>query len=104
MKKWKTADMPFRKMLPDNLDQQALHLLRQTGRVDVVQESALAKTQPLRRAASGVAAAVWPCSPPRQRRNAEPQVTKGMPPLRAEGGLRRERWGAGGALSWARLE
>ncbi|KAJ1089162.1 hypothetical protein NDU88_002313 [Pleurodeles waltl] len=43
----------------------ALQLPQETGRMDIVHEEVFAHTHPARRAASGVAAAVLACSPPR---------------------------------------
>ncbi|KAJ1175169.1 hypothetical protein NDU88_000460 [Pleurodeles waltl] len=44
---------------------EAVVLLRQAGRLDLLKEGALAPTRPARRASAGVAAAVAACSPPR---------------------------------------
>ncbi|KAJ1088643.1 hypothetical protein NDU88_001799 [Pleurodeles waltl] len=44
---------------------EALALLRQAGRLDLLRDGALAPTRPARRASAGVAAAVAACSPPR---------------------------------------
>ncbi|KAJ1213768.1 hypothetical protein NDU88_001399 [Pleurodeles waltl] len=44
---------------------EAVALLRQAGRLDLLREGALALTRPARRASAGVAAAVAACSPPR---------------------------------------
>ncbi|KAJ1142159.1 hypothetical protein NDU88_008486 [Pleurodeles waltl] len=44
---------------------EALALLRQAGRLDLLKEGALAPTRPARRASAGVAAMVAACSPPR---------------------------------------
>ncbi|KAJ1106862.1 hypothetical protein NDU88_004260 [Pleurodeles waltl] len=44
---------------------EALALLRQAGRLDLLKEGALATTRPARRASAGVAAVVAACSPPR---------------------------------------
>ncbi|KAJ1175410.1 hypothetical protein NDU88_000698 [Pleurodeles waltl] len=44
---------------------EALALLRQAGRLDLLKDGALAPARPARRASAGVAAAVAACSPPR---------------------------------------
>ncbi|KAJ1155055.1 hypothetical protein NDU88_007791 [Pleurodeles waltl] len=44
--------------------QEALALLQQAGRLDLLKDEALAPGHPVRRASSGVAAAVAACSPP----------------------------------------
>ncbi|KAJ1180203.1 hypothetical protein NDU88_005425 [Pleurodeles waltl] len=44
---------------------EAVALLRQAGRLDLLVEGALAPERPARRASTGVAAAVAACSPPR---------------------------------------
>ncbi|KAJ1092149.1 hypothetical protein NDU88_005261 [Pleurodeles waltl] len=44
---------------------EAVALLRQAGRMDLLKEGALAPGRPGRRASAGVAAAVAACSPPR---------------------------------------
>ncbi|KAJ1117895.1 hypothetical protein NDU88_006091 [Pleurodeles waltl] len=45
---------------------EAVALLRQTGRLDLLKDGALAPTRPVRKASAGVAAAVAACSPPRE--------------------------------------
>ncbi|KAJ1097491.1 hypothetical protein NDU88_002609 [Pleurodeles waltl] len=45
--------------------QEALALLKQASRMDLIREEALAPRRPSRRASAGVAAAVAACSPPR---------------------------------------
>ncbi|KAJ1143140.1 hypothetical protein NDU88_009451 [Pleurodeles waltl] len=52
-------------MEPDTKVLEAVALLRQAGRLDLLKEGALAPTRPARRASAGVAAAVAACSPPR---------------------------------------
>ncbi|KAJ1135602.1 hypothetical protein NDU88_002040 [Pleurodeles waltl] len=44
---------------------EAVALLRQAGRIDLLKDGALALTRPARKASAGVAAAVAACSPPR---------------------------------------
>ncbi|KAJ1149699.1 hypothetical protein NDU88_002504 [Pleurodeles waltl] len=44
---------------------EAVALLKQAGRMDLLREEALAPGRPARRASAGVAAAVAACSPPR---------------------------------------
>ncbi|KAJ1210806.1 hypothetical protein NDU88_006168 [Pleurodeles waltl] len=57
--------------------QEALALLRQAGRLDLVKEEALAPSRPARCASAGVAAAVAACSPPRPANGAQVRVPKG---------------------------
>ncbi|KAJ1217892.1 hypothetical protein NDU88_005479 [Pleurodeles waltl] len=57
--------------------QEALALLRQAGRLDLVKTEALAPGRPARRASAGVAAAVAACSPPRPADGAQVRVPKG---------------------------
>ncbi|KAJ1128498.1 hypothetical protein NDU88_006876 [Pleurodeles waltl] len=52
-------------MAQDAKVQDALALLKQAGRMDLVREEALAPGRPARRASAGVAVAVAACSPPR---------------------------------------
>ncbi|KAJ1209566.1 hypothetical protein NDU88_004940 [Pleurodeles waltl] len=52
-------------MEPDTKVLEAVALLRQAGRLDLLKEGALAPTRPARRASAGAAAAVAACSPPR---------------------------------------
>ncbi|KAJ1129389.1 hypothetical protein NDU88_007760 [Pleurodeles waltl] len=54
--------------MADQLVQQALQMLQEAGCMDLVHESALEHIHPTRKAASGVAVAVWVCSPPRDLR------------------------------------
>ncbi|KAJ1164774.1 hypothetical protein NDU88_005208 [Pleurodeles waltl] len=57
--------------------QEALDLLRQAGRLDVVNFGALAPARPACRASAGVAAAVAACSPPRHVEGAQVRGGKG---------------------------
>ncbi|KAJ1090727.1 hypothetical protein NDU88_003856 [Pleurodeles waltl] len=54
--------------------QQALRLLEEAGRLDLVRPGAAAAARPVRKAASGVATAVMACSPPRCANGAKQQV------------------------------
>ncbi|KAJ1201988.1 hypothetical protein NDU88_005792 [Pleurodeles waltl] len=56
---------------------QAMQLLREAGRLDLLAEPAARRDRPVRRAASEVVAAVAACSPPRgNRRRLAPQVRR----------------------------
>ncbi|KAJ1190002.1 hypothetical protein NDU88_006742 [Pleurodeles waltl] len=57
--------------------EEALALLRQAGRLDLVNFGALAPSRPARRASAGVAAAVAACSPPRHSDGAQVRGLKG---------------------------
>ncbi|KAJ1169335.1 hypothetical protein NDU88_001228 [Pleurodeles waltl] len=61
----------------DQKMQEALALLRQAGRLDLVKEEALAPGRPACRASAGVAAAVAVCSPPRPAGGAQVGGSKG---------------------------
>ncbi|KAJ1154850.1 hypothetical protein NDU88_007593 [Pleurodeles waltl] len=69
---------------------EALALLQQAGRMDLVKEEALAPGRPARRASAGVAAAVTACSPPRRAGRAQ---VRGI----ARGPVRRAGMSAAGA-------
>ncbi|KAJ1172367.1 hypothetical protein NDU88_004214 [Pleurodeles waltl] len=74
---------------------QALALLEQAGRMDLVQPEAFGPGQPVRRASTGVAAAVLACSPPR---TAQPMSLVRMGGRAAGGtGKRGAAWAGQGA-------
>ncbi|KAJ1127497.1 hypothetical protein NDU88_005896 [Pleurodeles waltl] len=70
--------------------QQALALLREAGRLDLLAPKALAPGRPVRRASAGVAAAVAACSPPRAAHGKKVGAVRGR-------GLREAGPGAGRA-------
>ncbi|KAJ1186421.1 hypothetical protein NDU88_003202 [Pleurodeles waltl] len=70
--------------------QQALALLREAGRLDLLAPEALAPGRPVRRASAGVAAAVAACSPPRAAYGGKVGAVRGR-------GLREAGPGAGRA-------
>ncbi|KAJ1124364.1 hypothetical protein NDU88_002825 [Pleurodeles waltl] len=57
--------------------QQALALLREAGRLDLVAPEALAPGRPVQRASAGVAAAVVACSPPSSTSGGKVSLSKG---------------------------
>ncbi|KAJ1216161.1 hypothetical protein NDU88_003767 [Pleurodeles waltl] len=57
--------------------QEALALLRQAGRLDLLKEEALAPGRPARRASAGVAVSVVACSPPRPAHGAQVGGSRG---------------------------
>ncbi|KAJ1194421.1 hypothetical protein NDU88_003710 [Pleurodeles waltl] len=81
--------------------QQALALLREAGRLDLVAPEALAQGRPVRWASAGVAAAVVACSPPRVAGSGKVSAGRGQAGREAGPGAGRAgrgRVGFGGAV------
>ncbi|KAJ1123423.1 hypothetical protein NDU88_001892 [Pleurodeles waltl] len=81
--------------------QQALRLLEEAGRLDLVRPGAAAAAWPARKAASGVAAAVMACSPPRRITGAKKVSLSGKGKARLLG--RWARWRGRGVAGTHRL-
>ncbi|KAJ1142761.1 hypothetical protein NDU88_009074 [Pleurodeles waltl] len=71
---------------------QAMKLLREAGRLDLLVEGTAHKDRPVQRVASGVAAAVAACSPPRRSQ------VRATPQVRRVGGGRGRSRGSGGVF------
>ncbi|KAJ1170920.1 hypothetical protein NDU88_002791 [Pleurodeles waltl] len=82
--------------------QQALALLREAGRLDLVAPEALAQGHPVRRASAGVAAAVAACSPPRAAASGKMNAGRGRAVREAGLGAGRAARGRGGVSGRAR--
>ncbi|KAJ1208798.1 hypothetical protein NDU88_004181 [Pleurodeles waltl] len=82
--------------------QQALALLREAGRLDLVAPEALAQGRPVRRASAGVAAAVAACSPPRAAASGKVSAGRGRAVREAGPGAGRAGRGRGGVGGRAR--
>ncbi|KAJ1137084.1 hypothetical protein NDU88_003497 [Pleurodeles waltl] len=83
----------------DSKVQQALALLREAGRLDLVAPEALAQGRPVRRASAGVAAAVAACSPPRAAASGKVNAGRGRAVREAGSGAGRAARGHGGVGS-----